>query len=70
MSRRKVVLALYKNIHKIVKDVFDQDLKALNQAKLKIQLEFKKNKELTAENEIDEKIKVTHIFLKRTDFWH
>lgn len=58
MSNRKV-LELYKTLHKISKEVFDQDTRALNEAKRRIQLEFKKNKILEKPKEIDDKIKVS-----------
>lgn len=63
MSRR-TVLELYKKLNKIAKEVFDQDVRALNEAKNKIRLEFRKNKDLQGDA-INEKIKVNKPFLHR-----
>lgn len=57
MSNRRV-LELFKRLHKISKEVFDKDKRALSEAQKRIQLEFKKNKELAKSEEIEEKIKV------------
>lgn len=56
MSKR--VIELYKRLHKISREVFDQDARALSEAKRRIELEFKKNKHLEKSEEIEEKIKV------------
>lgn len=58
MSSRKTVLELYKRLNKIAKEVFDQDVRALKQAQEKIRIEFRKNKDLEKQDEIDQKIKV------------
>ena len=58
MSSRKTVLELYKSLNKIAKEVFDQDVRALKQAKEKIRIEFRKNKDLESQDEIAQKIKV------------
>lgn len=61
MSNRRVVLELYKKLLKVSKDVFTEDARALTEANLRIQLEFKKNKKILDEKEIQEKLKVSHI---------
>lgn len=59
MSNSKIiVLNLYKKLFAACKQVFDQDRKALNAAHQRIRSEFRKNKDLTAEKLIEEKIKV------------
>jgi hypothetical protein len=58
MSNRRV-LNLYKRLHRVCKEVFNQDMRALSEANRRIQLEFKKNKTLEKPEEIEEKIKVT-----------
>jgi len=78
MSSRKTVLELYKRLNKIAKEVFDKDVRALNQAKEKIRIEFRKNKDLENQDEIDQKIKVNknqslYTSAKKThsyNFWH
>lgn len=57
MSNKKV-LELYKRLFRICKEVFDQDNRALGEAKQRIRVEFKKNKILEKPAEIEEKIQV------------
>jgi hypothetical protein len=45
-------------LHRIVRDAFDQDARALMEAKIKLRTEFQKNKHLENNEEVLEKIKV------------
>lgn len=57
MSQSKRVLDLYKKLFRVCKEVFEEDKRALNEAKQRIRVEFRKNKNIEAK-EIEEKIKV------------
>lgn len=57
MSRKRV-LELFKNLHKVSNEIFNEDTRALTEAKQRIRIEFKKNKSLANQEEINEKIKV------------
>lgn len=60
-TTRNYILKLYKNLHKVSKEVFDQDVRALKEAQTRIRLEFRKNKDLEKQEEISEKIKVRNV---------
>lgn len=59
MSHKKV-LDLYKRLFRICKEVFDQDNRAMSEARQRIRIEFRKNKILEKSAEIEEKIKVSY----------
>jgi hypothetical protein len=57
-NSRAAVLDLYKRLFRVCRHVFDEDVKALSEAQKRIRAEFRKNKNLEKEEEIQEKIKV------------
>lgn len=69
LSTRHRVLACFKTLHKARKQVFDGDNAALNAGRIKINNEFRKNKDVTDITAIDELIKTaeeTAQYLKAT----
>lgn len=55
---RREVLQSFKNLHKTRKQVFKGDLLALNAVREKINVEFKKNRELQDKDEIVKMVKL------------
>lgn len=53
------VLKAYKTLHRIVQETFKGDKRALTEGRKKINIEFKKNRELT-KDDIDEKLKIAY----------
>ncbi|XP_050977394.1 complex III assembly factor LYRM7 [Labeo rohita] len=58
MGTRLKVLRVFKDLHKTRRDVFRDDDRALTAARLKINEEFKKNKNETSEENIKEMLKM------------
>ncbi|XP_027863165.1 complex III assembly factor LYRM7 [Xiphophorus couchianus] len=58
MGTRLKVLSVFKKLHRTRMDVFREDERALTAAKLKINEEFKKNKNETSEENIEKMIKM------------
>ena len=58
MSRSREVLSLFKRLHRTASSVFGTDLRAVSAAKARITADFKKNKNVSSENSIDELIKL------------
>ncbi|XP_051539988.1 complex III assembly factor LYRM7 [Myxocyprinus asiaticus] len=58
MGTRLKVLRVFKDLHKTRRDVFKDDGRALTAARLKINDEFKRNKNETSEENIKEMLKM------------
>ncbi|KAG7476493.1 hypothetical protein MATL_G00083580 [Megalops atlanticus] len=69
MESRLKVLQIFKALHRTRLDVFKDDLRALTAARQKINEEFRKNKEETSEEKINEMIKMAsdvEVILRKT----
>ncbi|XP_036385973.1 complex III assembly factor LYRM7 [Megalops cyprinoides] len=69
MESRLKVLRIFKALHRTRLDVFKDDLRALTAARQKINEEFRKNKEETSEEKINEMIKMAsdvEVILRKT----
>ncbi|XP_035246199.1 complex III assembly factor LYRM7 [Anguilla rostrata] len=69
MESRLKVLRVFKALHKTRMDVFRDDIRALTAARQKINEEFRKNKEETSDEKINQMIKMASdvdIVLRKT----
>lgn len=54
------MLKSYKNLRRITEEVFNEDVRAVQAAKNKINDEYRKNRDLTDEKEILERVKMAN----------
>lgn len=59
-SLRETVLKSFKTLHRTRKSVFQDDIYALNEARKKINDEYKKHKNITESSTVEEMVKYAH----------